>query len=323
MKITHRSNDISLAADALMGGELVAIPTETVYGLAGNGFNSSAVQAIFKTKNRPFYDPLILHTDSVAKIKAWGLSIPEQLLPLIERYWPGPLTVLLDRNEQISDFITAGLLRVAFRIPDHPLTLELLSSLNFPLAAPSANPFGFVSPTKPEHVLEHFEGKIAMVLDGGPCVIGIESTIVGVENGDIVVYRLGGLTIEKIEALVGKVRFQISSSKPSAPGMLLRHYAPNKRLVAIDNADELKTVANSYPNPGLLIFNIEDEFTHEFKTIRLSKNKLAEEAAQAFYDALRSFNADANIETIVVERLPDFDLGRAINDRLNRAVNNP
>ena len=322
MKTALRSQDVVLAAQLLRAGELVAIPTETVYGLAGNGFNEQAVKSIFKTKNRPFFDPLILHTDSVEKIASWGMNIPEQLLPLTQRFWPGPLTVLVDRTEMVSDFVTSGLPRAAFRIPSHPLTLALLGLLDFPLAAPSANPFGFISPTNADHVLEHFEDLISMVLDGGACKVGIESTIVGVENDEVIIYRLGGLSVEKIEACVGKVSLRDSSSKPSAPGMLLRHYAPNKTLLTIETSEELEKAIKENPNPGLILYNIDSSYAYAEKVIKLSKNKLPAEAAQVFYDALRTFNADNRVDTIIVERLPDFDIGRAINDRLKRAVNN-
>lgn len=319
--MTQRSTSVKHAAQLLLEGKLVAIPTETVYGLAGNGFNEAAIKAIFTTKERPFYDPLILHTHAVEKITAWGMHIPESLMPLAEKFWPGPLTLLIERSSQVSDFVTSGLPRVAFRIPQHPLTLQLLAELDFPLAAPSANPFGFVSPTAPEHVLQHFEGKIDMVLDGGSCTVGIESTIVGVEGDEVIIYRLGGLAVEEIEAVVGKVSLRTSSSKPDAPGMLQRHYAPNKPVVTVTDQKSLSDAFSTHPNAGCMLYNLSAPSACPAERVfRLSDKQDSKEAAAKFYNALRMMSDDRSIETILVERLPDFALGRAINDRLRRAA---
>ncbi|MDP4687815.1 MAG: L-threonylcarbamoyladenylate synthase [Salibacteraceae bacterium] len=311
------SSDIAFAEKALTTGELVAIPTETVYGMAGNGFNESAVKQIFKVKNRPFYDPLILHTNSIEKLESWGLKIPEVLQPLAKAFWPGPLTLLIKKSAQVPEIITSGLDRVAVRIPSHATTLDLLSRLPFPLAAPSANPFGYVSPTTPEHVAVHFEGKIAMVLDGGPCNVGIESTIVGIENGKPTVYRLGGLSIERIESVVGKVQVNTSSSKPSAPGMLSKHYSPNKEIVTVDSITELRKIETR--KTAFILFDLKKDVPPA-KLIQLSLTSDHDEAAQKFYDALRHWDNDESITRLVIERLPDFGLGRAINDRLLRAA---
>lgn len=311
------SKDIAFAEKALTAGELVAIPTETVYGMAGNGFNENAVKQIFKVKNRPFYDPLILHTNSIEKLESWGLKIPEVLQPLAKAFWPGPLTLLIKKSAQVPEIITSGLDRVAVRIPSHATTLDLLSRLSFPLAAPSANPFGYVSPTTPEHVAVHFEGKIAMVLDGGPCNVGIESTIVGIENDKPTVYRLGGLSIERIESVVGSVQVNTSSSKPSAPGMLSKHYSPNKEIVTVETQAELQKFETR--KTAFILFDLKKNVPPA-KLIQLSLKSDHDEAAQKFYDALRHWDNDESITRLVIERLPDFGLGRAINDRLLRAA---
>jgi len=302
---------------ALNDGQLVAIPTETVYGLAGNGFNETAIQNIFKVKNRPFYDPLILHTNSLEKWSDWGLEIPEVLMPLARDFWPGPLTLLLNRSLQIPDIITAGLDRVAVRIPNHRLTLDLLARLDYPLAAPSANPFGYVSPTAPNHVAKHFQGKISMVLDGGTCSVGIESTIVGLKDGLPTIYRLGGISMEQIEALIGKVALKTSSSQPSAPGMLTKHYAPNKNIVTVETKKELNAVNPS--GVAYILYNL-DLKAKQGRMIKLSKTGEDKEAAQKFYEALRHWDEDEVVKTLVIERLPNFGLGRAVNDRLMRAA---
>ncbi|MEX2596082.1 MAG: L-threonylcarbamoyladenylate synthase [Salibacteraceae bacterium] len=316
--MTLISQNIDEAKKRLEGGELVAIPTETVYGMAANAFDEQAVKRIFAVKNRPFYDPLILHTSSLEKIASWQLVIPQPLNVLAEKYWPGPLTLLLPKTKFISDFVTAQLPRVAIRIPNHPMALALLEKLNFPLAAPSANPFGYVSPTTAQHVKQHFEGKINMILDGGDCDVGIESTIVGMEDKEVVVYRLGGLSLEKIETLVGPVKVKASSSKPDAPGMLIRHYSPGKEVIAIDSQEELNAI--SIKQTAFILYDLEKPEVHQENLIHLSRNASDEEAARNFYRALQHWEGRSDIRRIVIQRLPDFGLGRAINDRLKRAI---
>src|ERR1035437_8374682 len=202
--------DIEKAKQILQEGGLVAIPTETVYGLAANALNKDAVFKIIEAKNRPHFDPLIIHTDSIEKVKLHVSDFPQWAQQLANAFWPGPLTLLLPKKNSIPDLVTSGLPQVAVRIPNHPLTLQLLKSLDFPLAAPSANPFGYVSPTNAEHVAAQLQGSVDYILDGGPCDVGIESTIVGFEDGKITIYRLGGLAIEDIEKLVGKVQVKIN-----------------------------------------------------------------------------------------------------------------
>jgi L-threonylcarbamoyladenylate synthase len=219
--------------------ELVAIPTETVYGLAANALNPIAVAKIFEAKERPTFDPLIVHTHALNEVENFVSDIHPALLKLAQVFWPGPLTLLLPKKDIIPNLVTSGLDRVGVRIPNHSLTLELLSKLSFPLAAPSANPFGYISPTKAEHVDKQLGTKIPYILDGGACEVGLESTIVGEENGEIIVYRLGGLSIDDIEAVVGKVFVQLNqSSNPKAPGQLKSHYAP-KKPVYIGNVIEV------------------------------------------------------------------------------------
>ena len=208
--------DILKAKNLLEHGELVAIPTETVYGLAGNALNASAVAKIFSVKNRPAFDPLIVHVPNVNAVYEYVAEIPEKAYALAQRFWPGPLTLLLQKKSIIPDLVTAGLETVGVRCPDHPLTQDLLKILSFPLAAPSANPFGYVSPTTPAHVDEQLGDKIKYILDGGKCEVGIESTIVGMENGEVVVYRMGGLSTEEIESVVGNVKIQTHSSSNPA-----------------------------------------------------------------------------------------------------------
>jgi L-threonylcarbamoyladenylate synthase len=322
--LAETGKDIQVAKALLNEGRLVAIPTETVYGLAANGFNETAVIKIFEAKNRPFFDPLILHSNSIEKIKTFVKDIPEAALKLAEKFWPGPLTLLLPKKEIVPDLVTSGLTNVAVRIPDHPLSLELLSGLDFPLAAPSANPFGYVSPTSAKHVNDQLGNKIDYILDGGECKVGIESTIIGFEPDEnnktnAVVYRVGGLPVEEIEKVVGKTELRIStSSNPKAPGQLKSHYAPAKKLVT---GNVLQLIENEMKNQqpkkiGVISFH-KDYFPH--KTIQLSKDKNLYDAAQHLFKALREMDA-SDVEVIFAEVFPDEFLGRAINDRLNRAA---
>ncbi len=309
--------DIEKAKSFLDQGQLVGLPTETVYGLAGNAFDSSSVLKIFHTKNRPSFDPLIAHTDSLEKVKTFVKDIPDIALSLAESFWPGPLTLLLPKKKKIPLLLTSGLKTVAVRIPDHPLTTALLQQLDYPLAAPSANPFGYVSPTNAQHVEDQLGDAIPYILDGGPCRVGIESTIIGFENNKPVVYRLGGKRIEEIEKLVGTVRIRTNmSSDPTAPGMLKSHYSPTKRLI-IGNLEELIQKLNPSKVAVISFWKDYPEVPDNHKFI-LSKKGDIDEAAANLFSALRKMDkTDTNC--IVAEYLPEEGLGAAINDRLKRA----
>lgn len=312
--------DIEKAKSLLMQGDLVAIPTETVYGLAGNALDPEAVALIFETKNRPSFDPLILHTSSIGRVEDFVSSFPEKLKILAENFWPGPLTLLLPRKSIVPDLVTSGLDRVAVRVPKHPLTLALLESLDFPLAAPSANPFGYISPTRPEHVEAQLGEKIPYILDGEACDVGLESTIVGLEEDEIVIYRLGGLEISAIEKLVGTVKIKDhSSSNPSAPGQLDSHYAPRKPFVLGDLKVIVKENLEKKTDFSVLSFS---DFFPEISPenqIALSTERNLHEAAKNLFSAMRKLD-EGNSTVILAELLPEEGLGRAINDRLRRAA---
>ncbi len=308
-------DDIVFAAEFLREGKLVAIPTETVYGLAANGLNQEAVVKIFEAKNRPFFDPLILHSDSLEKIRKWVKEIPEQALILAEKFWPGPLTLLLPKNDSVPEIVTSGLSHVAVRIPNHRQTLALLRLLDFPLAAPSANPFGYVSPTTASHVAQQLGEKVDYILEGGPCAVGIESTIVGVESDEIVIHRYGGLAIEEIQSMFKKVKPAVShSSNPRAPGQLKSHYAPQKPLHTGD-IEKLITMHRG-KKIGVISFHKNYEGVESFT---LSRKENLKEAACNLFSAIRALDASENVEIILAEIFPDEFLGRAINDRLQRA----
>ena len=306
--------DIEKAKQLLQNGGLVAIPTETVYGLAANALDPVAVVKIFEAKNRPYFDPLIIHTDSIEKARGWVSEFPAWAEELAKKFWPGPLTLLLPKKN-IPDIVTSGLGAVAVRVPSHPLALKLLGSLSFPLAAPSANPFGYVSPTTPQHVAEQLEEKVDYILDGGACAVGIESTIVGMEDGRLSVFRLGGLAVEDIEKVVGAVELKLNlSSDPKAPGMLKNHYAPSKALFIGDVAGLMKQHAGK--KIGVISFKTA---YHAAELRVLSERGDLGEAAQNLFAAIRELDA-AEVDVILAERFQDSFLGRAINDRLQRAA---
>ncbi len=313
------SQDISKARKILKTGKLVGIPTETVYGLAGNAFNLDAVTAIFETKNRPSFDPLIVHVASLERAQDLVKEFPRQALDLARSYWPGPLTLLLHKKDIIPNLVTSGMETVAIRVPKQELTLQLLKSLDFPLVAPSANPFGYVSPTTAQHVNDQLGNKIDLILDGRPCRIGLESTIVGFEDDQAVIYRLGGLSREKIELMVGDVRVMpYSSSNPKAPGMLKSHYSPKVKIKLTDIRKELGSQAD-FSHIGVISFNSFFDELPEANQIRLAPDGNTETAAKNLFSVLRQMDKP-DLKLLLVEEVPNDGLGSAINDRLRRAA---
>jgi len=316
--MAEKGTHINKAREILENGGLVGIPTETVYGLAGNAYDADTVIQIFKVKNRPSFDPLITHTSSLDKARKYVQNIPDIACRLAEAFWPGPLTLLLNKTEKIPDIVTSGLDTVAVRIPDHKITLELLESIDFPLAAPSANPFGYVSPTTAKHVDEQLGDLIPYVLDGGACQIGIESTIIGFDGGIPLVHRLGGKIIEEIEEVVGKVKIKSqSSSNPLAPGMLDSHYSPTKEVL-IGDVEELLNKLDPLTT-GVLAWCKKNEGIPVDQQIVLSAAQNLDEAGKNLFSGLRYLDK-MDLETIIVEPVPDSGLGKAINDRLIRAA---
>lgn len=311
--------DIEKAKWLLEQGKLVAIPTETVYGLAGNAFNPEAVTRIFSTKNRPSFDPLIVHVHSVEAITNFAYDIPEKAVELTRNFWPGPLTILLKRKSIIPDLVTSGLETVAVRMPRHELTRSLLSVLPFPLAAPSANPFGYVSPTTAQHVNQQLGDKIEYILDGGACTVGVESTIISFESETPTVLRLGGITVEDIEDCIGRVFVTAhSSSRPQAPGMLKSHYSPTKIMVSSEQFN--LQPPSGFSGFGYIGYSKYDNRFEKENQLLLSENEDLAEAAKNLFASLRALDQIPHIHTIVIGSVPDVGLGRAINDRLRRAI---
>lgn len=318
--MAETGQDIRLAANFLKNGKLVAIPTETVYGLAGNALNPEAVASIFETKNRPSFDPLIIHISGIGQAEKYTEDFPKPLQKLAEKFWPGPLTLLLPRKNIVPDLVTSGLDRVAVRVPDHELTLALLKSLEFPLAAPSANPFGYISPTTAEHVDAQLGEKIPYILDGGPCKVGLESTIVGMEGEEVIIYRLGGLEIAEIESIIGEMKIKDhSSSNPQAPGLLESHYAPLKPFI-LGNLDELiPDFQKRNIDFAVLSFSRQIEEIPAGRQFCLSGNSDLKEAAANLFAGMRQLD-ESGAEVILAELVPEDGLGKAINDRLKRAA---
>lgn len=308
----------ALAAEYLHAGKVVGIPTETVYGLAANAFNEDAVISVFKIKKRPFFDPLIIHTHSAEQAQKYVLDFPEQARKLAEQFWPGPLTLLLPKTRQVPDLVTSGSDLVAIRIPDHPLTLELLRMLDFPLAAPSANPFGYISPTRPEHVEAQLGEQVAYILDGGECGIGLESTIVDCSGTQPRVFRLGGLSLKSIEECIGMpVQLVLSAgSNPSAPGQLDKHYAPRTPFILCESLNEM-LLMHRHKKLAVLGFGT-FQVPDDVYALNLSTSGNLDEAARNLFHYMRLLD-NIGPELIIALKVPDTGLGAAINDRLRRA----
>ncbi len=323
LKDSQLGTDVDRAVHHLLAGELVAIPTETVYGLAANALDETAVARIFTAKDRPRFDPLIVHARDLAALEPYLSEFPPAARLLADRYWPGPLTLLLPRNDRIPDLVTAGLPRVAVRVPRHPLTLELLARLPFPLAAPSANPFGYISPTHPRHVLDQLADRVSYVLDGGPCSVGLESTIIGFEaDGEPLIYRRGGLPTADLEATLGRSisALDISTSQPQAPGTLHSHYAPRVPLLFGDRQELLSRHRGK--RIAVLSFGTTSSLAEEniAKHLSLSPAGDSVEAAYRLFSALRELDRPDRFDLIITQPLPeDSALAAAVNDRLRRA----
>jgi L-threonylcarbamoyladenylate synthase len=306
------------AARLLRGGGIVAFPTETVYGLGAVAFDERAVARVFEAKRRPRFDPLIVHVSDAGQLPRLAAAVPSAAQALIERFWPGPLTLVLPRTPAVPDLVTAGLPTVAVRMPRHPVALELIERTGLPLAAPSANPFGHTSPTTAGHVLDQLSGHADLVLDGGACPVGVESTIVSLAGDEPLLLRPGGLPIEEIEAVIGPVsRTPRTASQPVvAPGMLPRHYAPRTPL---------KTVRGDIPTSlvpggkvGLLAFRSGPHPSPFAATEVLSASGDLREAAANLFGAIRRLDA-RGVDLILAQTVPNHGLGLAINDRLARA----
>ncbi|HEY7628814.1 MAG TPA: L-threonylcarbamoyladenylate synthase [Ilumatobacteraceae bacterium] len=293
-------SDIERALDVLRGGGLVAIPTETVYGLAADASNPAAVKKIFAVKNRPANHPLIVHIATAAQLPRWAASIPPSAMVLADACWPGPLTLLVPRAASVIDEVTGGRPIVGIRVPAHAMTLELLYRFGGGLAAPSANRFGRVSPTTAAHVRADLGDDVDFVLDGGPCPIGVESTIVDCTVDPPQVLRPGGISREDVAALLDDAL--AGASGPSrAPGMLASHYAPKCRVVLVESIEAARRLASEANDAEVL---------HEPDLVRY---------AHTLYGRLRDAD-DRSVATVIAVLPPAAGLGHAIRDRLTKAA---
>ena len=291
--------------DLLRSGGLVAFPTETVYGLGGDARSDLAVARIFEAKGRPRFNPLIVHVPDVAAAREFAV-FDARAEAVVARFWPGPLTLVLPlRDAGLSDLVTAGLGSVAVRVPAHPLAQALLRAFGGPLAAPSANPSGRVSPTRAAHVMAGLAGRIAAVLDGGPCAVGVESTILGLVDGPELL-RPGGLAVEALEAVLGPLTVGGSAEKPTAPGQLASHYAPDAAVRLAAREVRAGEVRLGFGAGG--------------GDLNLSETGDLVEAAANLFHMLREADRLAGGRGIAVAPVPEVGLGRAINDRLRRAA---
>ncbi len=310
---------VERAAELLNNDELVAIPTETVYGLAGNGLKTETIEKIYKVKSRPATNPLILHISSPDRLYDLAENVPEMAIALAAKFWPGPLTLVLPKKKHVPDIATGGLSTVAVRIPSHELTLHLLSLLTFPLAAPSANLSNHVSPTSPEHVQSQIGDQIKYILDGGRCSRGIESTIIGFIDEKPVILRHGALSIERIKKVTGVILTNNDHGKVLAPGMLSKHYSPRTRLIVTHNITQ-SLLETKGLNVAVLTYMHETGRKvgeNVYKTSLTSCGDLLE-AAYNLYDKLHTLDK-MGFDCIIAEFVPEEGIGISINDRLRRA----
>ena len=317
--LTANLKNIFLASEMIKKGKVVAFPTETVYGLGANAFNPSAVALIFEVKRRPKFDPLIVHISNYQMLELIAKEVPKDIEKLIQIFWPGPLTVVLPKKDMVPALTTAGLPTVAVRMPQHPVALRLISLSDTPIAAPSANPFGKLSPTRAEQVLKGLKDKIDLILDGGPTPIGIESTIIKEEDGEIYLLRPGSISVEDIEKIIEKkVKFR-EIPKIEAPGSFPSHYAPSTPLFILKRKKIPEKLLGK--KIGILAFSSKPDYGNFQEVKVLSEKGDLKEAAKNFFSYLHELDS-LNLDLILAEKVPKKGLGMAIMDRLKKASQN-
>ncbi|MGC6455416.1 MAG: L-threonylcarbamoyladenylate synthase [Coraliomargaritaceae bacterium] len=327
MRLPANKDNIEQCAILLKAGKIIAVPSETVYGLAGNALSESAVRQIFTVKGRPLLDPLICHFPSLEAVSKEVVVSP-QMESLAEAFWPGALTIVTQKRKNIPDIVTAGLPSAAVRVPGNPVFRSLLLSLDFPLAAPSANPFGYVSPSRAEQVEQTLGTKIPVILDAGPCQIGIESTILDLRiPTQPAILRYGPIQPEELEQILKiKIRNEVKPPQNNqnedrkdqlAPGRLSRHYSPNTRVRLIDNGSQLPVSLGQ--NSAFLLNKRPSVATIEPNLYWLSENGNPESIAYNLFEMLQKLD-HLGYQTIIIEKCISKGLGRAINDRLERAA---
>ncbi|MDI3508713.1 MAG: L-threonylcarbamoyladenylate synthase [Clostridiales bacterium] len=326
---------IRKAAVLIRKGEVVAFPTETVYGLGANALDASAVHRIFEAKGRPSDNPLIVHICDISMLEEVAEHVPSKAHLLMERFWPGPLTIIMKKHKKIPYEVTAGLDTVGVRMPDHPIALALIRSAGVPIAAPSANISGRPSPTKPEHVIADMQGRIAAIIAGGTCKVGMESTVLDLSGDNPVLYRPGGITLEMIEGVIGKVDTAPGILKPvfaegavPSPGMKYKHYSPKARVIIVDGPIDrviarIKKEADAYRQRGYNVGIMATEQTKamysEYMVIAVGDREKPETIAAALFDTLRLFDK-AKADVVLAEAVDTNGVGLAIMNRMVRAA---
>ncbi|SDZ45452.1 L-threonylcarbamoyladenylate synthase [Evansella caseinilytica] len=326
---------IQEAASMLRNGEVVAFPTETVYGLGADALSDAAINKIYLAKGRPADNPLIVHLSDRDQISEYVTSVSEKARRLMKAFWPGPLTLVLEHSGKLSAQVTANLSTVAVRIPDHPVALALITAANRPIAAPSANTSGRPSPTAAAHVYDDLKGRIPAIVDGGVTGVGVESTVVDCTADQVMILRPGGITKEAIEAVVGEVTIDpalaqrtgtATSVAPKSPGMKYTHYAPDAPLVLIDGGvaffqDQVTKAMNTGKKTGVLVSAELDDYIQADKKVIVGSRENLSTVAGALYESLRAFKAN-EVDIIFSEVFPETELGVAIMNRLYKAAGN-
>ncbi|ADU32318.1 L-threonylcarbamoyladenylate synthase [Evansella cellulosilytica] len=319
---------IQCAATQLASNEVVAFPTETVYGLGGNALSDQAIERIFKAKGRPSDNPLIVHISNKKQLQHYVKHIPNSARKLIDAFWPGPLTIVLEHNKKLSTRVTAQLSTVAVRMPDHPVALALIEAANVPLAAPSANTSGKPSPTTADHVRKDLAGKISTIIDGGTTGVGVESTVVDCTSETVMLLRPGGISKEALEEIVGVVEVDpalvAADHTPKSPGMKYTHYAPDAPLQLIDGSTDffrkiVEDAINNGKKVGVLVTEENKGLTRANQEVILGKRSDLSTVAQTLYSSLRSFDKNV-VDIIFTEVFPETGLGSAIMNRLKKAA---
>jgi len=320
---------IKIAAEEIKKGNLVAFPTETVYGLGGDALNKKAVGKIFQAKGRPFNDPLIAHIADIKELYRLSNEVPPVALQLAKIFWPGPLTLVIKKSKLVSGIITAGLDTVAIRMPEDNIALSLIREAETPIVAPSANLFGRTSPTTAQHVADDLDGKIEMIIDGGKTKVGVESTVLDITTRPVQVLRAGGVSVEKLEEVIGQVKVSKELEKGfRSPGMLNSHYSPQARLILVEEkgesqVEEVRQLASEYKAQGFKVGIMAKEENQNkyngFEVKVIGKGTELEICAANLFAILRSFDKEG-FKIIIAEGLEEHDLGLAIMERLRKAA---
>lgn len=331
--VTQKENGVRLAGSIIRSGGLVAFPTETVYGLGANGLDPAAVEGIFRAKGRPSDNPLILHVAKKSDVKDLWTRVPEEARLLMDAFWPGPLTLIFNRSSLVPDQVAAGLPTVAVRMPDHKTALALIRAAGVPIAAPSANLSGRPSPTTAQHVKADLEGRIDLILDGGPCRVGLESTVLSL-CGTPTILRPGGVTREMLEAVMGSVQVSSAVLAPlkgdgaaPSPGMKYKHYAPNAqvRIAGGSPRQAVENICTAYDIASLegktcMIFATRQTqaFYRQRKYVIIGDREDPATLCASLFSALRQYGDD--VDLVLCEALPQQEMGLAYMNRLLRAA---